>query len=45
MSLRIEYKSQSMNQGVPVEIIIMQLKAFIDRLEKDYYDEFRRGVK
>ena len=41
----IEYKSQSINQSVPVEIVIMQLKAFTDKLEKNYYDEFSKGVK
>ena len=41
----IEYKSQSINQSVPVEIVIMQLRAFVDKLEKDYFDEFNKGTK
>lgn len=40
-----EYQTQSMNQGVPVELVIMQLKAFLNKLEKDYFDEFDLGTK
>ena len=41
---RTEYQTQSVNQGVPVEIVIMQLKAFLKKLEKDYFDEFNKGT-
>lgn len=41
----LEYQTQSVNQGVPIEIVIMQLKAFINKQEKDYFDEFDSGTK
>ena len=41
----IEYKFRSINQSVPVEIVIMQLKAFVNKLENDYFDEFNKVTK
>ena len=41
----LEYQTQSVNQGVPIEIVIMQLKAIINKQEKDYFDEFNLGTK
>lgn len=41
----LEYQTRSLNQGVLVEIIIMQLRAFLNKVEKDYFDEFEQGTK
>lgn len=40
-----EYKIQSLNDNIPVEIVIMQLKAFLASLEKEYFESFERGSK
>ena len=40
-----EYQIQTVNENIPVEIILMQLKAFLNSLEKEYFDEFERGTK
>jgi len=40
---RVEYQTQSANRGVPVEIVIMQIKAFLNSLEKGYFDSFDKG--
>lgn len=42
---RLEYQTQSTNQGAPVEVVIMQLRAFLNKLEKDYFDEFEHSAK
>jgi len=39
----LQYEPEAMNDKIPVEIIIMQLKAFVNKLEKDYFDEFESG--
>ena len=41
---KIEYQTQSANQGVPIEIVIMQIKAFLNNLEKDYFNNFDKGT-
>ena len=41
---RVEYQTQSANQSVPVEIVIMQIKAFLNNLEKDYFNNFDRST-
>ena len=35
---KARYQLQSANHNVPVEIIVMQLKAFLNSLEKEYFD-------
>jgi len=41
----LEYQQlQTLNEGIPVEIIIMQLRAFIKSIEKDYFSAFDKGV-
>ncbi len=42
--VKIEYQTQSANQGVPIEIVIMQMKAFLNNLEKDYFSNFDKGT-
>ena len=39
---KIEYQTQSANKRVPIEIIIMQMKAFLNNLEKNYFDNFNK---
>lgn len=41
----LQYEPQSVNENIPIKIIIMQLKALINKLEKDYFDEFEKGSK
>lgn len=41
---RIEYQTQSANKGVPIEILIMQMKSFLNNLEKDYFDNFNKNT-
>ena len=33
----VGYETQSVNEGVPIEIVIMQLRAFLKKLEKNYF--------
>lgn len=37
---RVELKTQSFNESIPQEMIIMQLKAFLRNLENDYFDNY-----
>lgn len=39
----LEYKAQSVNDNMPIEIVIMQLKAFLNNLEKEYFNAFEKG--
>lgn len=39
----LQYEPQAMNENMPIEVIIMQLKAFLNKLEKDYFDTFEKG--
>lgn len=41
---KVAYQTQSQNQGVPNEIVIMQMKAFLRNLENDYFNDFDKGV-
>ena len=41
---RIQYQTSMMNKRVPTEIIIMQLKAFLANVEKDYFDNFNETI-
>ncbi len=40
-----EYKIQTLNDNIPLEIVIMQLKALLNNLKKEYFDNFERGTK
>ena len=40
---KIEYQTQSANWGVPIEIVIMQMKAFLNKLENEYFDNFDKN--
>ncbi len=40
----IEYQTQSANEGVPIEAVIMQMKAFLRNLEKDYFTTFDENL-
>lgn len=35
------YKTRILNSGVPTELIIMQMRAFLDNLEQGYFNEFK----
>lgn len=37
---KLESRLQTANQGVPEEIIIMNLKEFLQRMEKDFSERF-----
>lgn len=39
-----EYQTSIINQNIPSEVIIMQLKAFLANVEKDYFDKFNETV-
>lgn len=41
MDGKLEYEIQNMNQYIPIEIVIMQLKAFLNNLERKYFDTFK----
>ena len=41
----LQYEPEAMNDNIPIEIIIMQLKAFLNNIEKDYFDTFEKGTK
>lgn len=41
---RTEWRLQSANEGVPNEIVIMQMKAFLRNLENDYFDNFDKNT-
>lgn len=36
-------KAKILNQGVPMELVIMQMRAFLDKAEKDYFEEFNKS--
>ena len=38
----ISYATQSGNENVPIEVVIMQLKTFIRDLEEDYFKKFTK---
>ena len=40
----VEYRTQSRNQGIPIEIVLMQLKAFLRNQENDYFDKYDKSV-
>ena len=39
----LEYETEKLNDNIPVEIVIMQLKAFLNGLEKEYFSSFESG--
>ena len=41
---RVEYRFQSKNQGIPIEIILMQLKAFLRNQENEYFDRYDKNT-
>ncbi len=43
---REEYQTRAENDGVSTETVIMQLRAYLNSLEKDYFDDFdKRSAK
>lgn len=40
----VDYKTTVFNGSVLADIIIMQMRAFLDNLEKDYFDDFNSNV-
>ena len=36
----IPERAKILNNGIPMELVIMQMRAFLDKAEKDYFDEF-----
>ncbi len=41
---KIEYDTQIVNSGIMVEIIVMQLRSFLNSLEKNYFDDFNKRI-
>ena len=41
---RVEYRTQSRNEGIPIEIVLMQLRAFLRNQENDYFDNYNKGM-
>ena len=41
---RVEYRFQSKNQGIPIEIILIQLKAFLRNQENGYFDRYDKNT-
>lgn len=37
---KTEFQTQSANEGVPIEIVIMQMRAFLNNLDREYFDNF-----
>lgn len=40
----VEYRTQSRNQGIPIEIVLMQIKAFLRNQENEYFDRYDSSV-
>ncbi len=38
----VKYQTDSVNKNVPVEIVIMQMKIFLNDLEKEYSDRYSK---
>lgn len=38
----ISYQTKDVNEGVPIEIVIMQIKAFLKDLEDNYYQKYEK---
>lgn len=36
---------QTVNQGIPIEIVIMQLRAFLKQMEHNYFSSFEKGTE
>lgn len=36
---KLVWRTDSVNQGVPPEVVVMQMKKFVQKLEKDFYEE------
>ena len=41
---KTRFEAKSMNQNVPLELAIMQLKAFLRNLENEYFDNYDRST-
>lgn len=41
----LKYETQSINKGVPIEIVIMQLRVLLKQLEKSYFAQFEKEAK
>ena len=37
----LQYEPQSINENIPIEIVIMQLKTFLNNLETNYFNAFK----
>ncbi len=40
-----DWKVDAINKGVPIEIVIMQLKSLIRNYENNYFDNFDSKIK
>ena len=38
-----EWKVESVNEGVPAEIVLVQLRAFLRNMENEYFDAFDKN--
>ena len=41
----LEYGIKSVNKGIPIEIVIMQLRAHLRGIERRYFDEFDKAAR
>ena len=41
---KIEHQLQSSNKNIPIEIALMQVRAFLRHMEQDYFDRFDKGL-
>lgn len=39
----LDTKTEVLNQGIPVEVVIMKMKAYLRNLENKYYANFEAG--
>lgn len=39
-----EYQTRTSNEGVSTEIVIMQLRAYLDAIEEDYFNDFKQNA-
>ena len=40
---KMAWKIDSVNKGVPVEVIMIQLRAFLRNMENEYFDAFDKN--
>ena len=41
---KVEFRFQSKNQGIPIEIILTQVRAWLRNQENKYFDNFDKNI-